>query len=87
MRAWILYQPQWKRPDGTVIFSSLTPKNRHEKKQYMKIISRMLMICFIIGILTTLYICNFYWQSVVKHLPTPMYFVGIVNFNYKHYFG
>ena len=54
MGAWVLYQPRWKRPDGAVISSSLAPKNGHEKKQYMKIISRMLMICFIIGIFTIL---------------------------------
>ena len=54
MGAWVLYQPRYKRPDGIVLSTSLTPKNGHEKKQYMKVMSRMLLICFIIGIFIAL---------------------------------
>ena len=32
MRACVLYQLRWKRPDEVVTFSSLTPKNGHKKK-------------------------------------------------------
>ena len=42
------------RPDIATTSFLLSPQNGHEDKQYMKIISRILLICFIIGIFTAL---------------------------------
>ena len=68
-----IYVPRWKIPNGAATSFSLTPKNGHEKKQIMKIMSRMLLIYFILN-LHSINVFNCSWQNVVKHLPTPMYF-------------
>ena len=57
-----------KTVDGAIISFSLTPTNGHEKKQYMKIMSRMLLMCFIIEIFIAL---MFVIEGTQLEFPLP----------------
>lgn len=53
IRAWMMDPPKWKRHEGAATSSSLDPKYGHEDNHYMYDTSSALLICFVIGYLTS----------------------------------